>query len=77
MLKSIIKIFFKKILGVRFDQRMTWAVHIAKIRTKCDKVLNVIRSLAGWEWEAEREYVWLHCNSCSRSEETISDWVER
>lgn len=33
---------------------MTWAVHIAKILGKCDKVLNVIRHLAGCHLGADR-----------------------
>ena len=39
----------------RFEERMTWAVHVSKILLKCEKVLNVIKSLAGCEWGADRE----------------------
>ena len=41
-----------KFLGVWFEERMTWAVHVSKILLKCEKVLNVMRSLAGCEWGA-------------------------
>ena len=44
-----------KFLGVWCDKQLTWAVHIAKILTKCNKVLNVMRSLYGCDWGAERE----------------------
>ena len=33
-----------KFLGLWFDERMTWNVHIQKISDKCKKVLNVIQS---------------------------------
>lgn len=39
-----VKVF--KFLGVRFEERMTWAVHVGKIVLKCEKVLNVMKS--GW-----------------------------
>ncbi len=38
------------ILGVWFEEHMTRAVHIGKIVERYEKVLNVMRSLAGCEW---------------------------
>ena len=35
-----------KFLGVWFEERVIWAVHVSKILLKCEKVLNVMRSLA-------------------------------
>lgn len=43
-----------KFLGVWFDARLTWNVHIDNIVTKCKKVLNVMRCLVGTEWGADR-----------------------
>ncbi len=42
-------------LDVWFEERMTWAVHVGKNVERCDNVLNVMRSLAGCEWGANRE----------------------
>ena len=56
-----------KFLGVWFDQRMTWAVHIAKIVEKCEKLINVLRSLAGCEWGADREILHLIYQAMIRS----------
>ncbi len=39
-----------KFLGVWFEEHTTWAVHVGKIVDRCEKVLNVMRSLAGCEW---------------------------
>lgn len=39
-----------KFLGLWFDGRMTWSVHINKIIEKCRKVLNLMRCLVGAEW---------------------------
>ena len=47
-----VKVF--KFLGVWFEERMTWAVHISKTIERCEKVINVLRSLAGCEWGADR-----------------------
>ena len=41
--------------GCTFEECVTWAVHVDKIVLKCEKVLNVMRSLVGCEWGAERE----------------------
>lgn len=43
-----------KFLGLWFDERMTWKVHVQKINDKCKKVLNVMRCLVGNEWGADR-----------------------
>lgn len=43
-----------KFLGVWFDARLTWRVHIDSVVSKCKKVINVMRCLAGTEWGADR-----------------------
>lgn len=52
-----VKVF--KFLGVWFDERLTWRVHIDKTIGKCEKVLNVMRSIAGCDWGAGRETMYL------------------
>ena len=44
-----------KFLGVHFDERLTWKKHIDSIITKCEKVVNVMRSLSGSTWGAGQE----------------------
>lgn len=48
-----VKVF--KFCGVWFEECMTWAVHIDEIVEKCEKVINVLRRLAGCEWGPDRE----------------------
>ena len=60
-----VKVF--KFLGVWLEERMTWAVHIRKIVEKCDKVINILRSLAGCEWGADREVMQLIYRAMVRS----------
>lgn len=43
-----------KYLGMWFDKRLTWAMHIQKIIERCKRVLNVMRCLKGTEWGADR-----------------------
>lgn len=43
-----------KYLGLWFDKRLTWSVHIQKMIGKCKKVLNVMRCLCGVDWGANR-----------------------
>ena len=48
-----VKVF--KFLGLWMDERLTWKTHIEKVQCKCEKVNNILRSLAGSDWGAERE----------------------
>lgn len=41
-----------KYLGMWFDKRLTWSVHINKMIHKCKKMMNVMRCLRGLDWEA-------------------------
>ena len=44
-----------KFLGLWLDERLTWNHHIGKISVKCEKVINILRSLSGSGWGAERD----------------------
>lgn len=39
-----------KLLGLTFDTRLTWAVHIAALVTRCKKILQLLKSLSGTDW---------------------------
>lgn len=41
-------------LGLWFDTKLTWRIHVKKVETKCKKVINVIRCLSGLDWGADR-----------------------
>src|SRR5206468_10095883 len=43
-----------KFLGVWFDSRLQWNVHVDYIVTKCKKRLNLMRSLTGMHWGASK-----------------------
>ena len=47
-----VKVF--RFLGVWFDEHMKWTVHVSKIVEKCEKIMNVMRSMTGCEWGADR-----------------------
>ena len=40
-------------LGLWFDERNTWAVHIKKVVDRCKKIINVMRCLVGYDWGAD------------------------
>lgn len=42
-----------KYLGIWFDERLTWKIHIGKMTEKCKKVLNILRCLKGNDWGAD------------------------
>ena len=44
-----------KFLGMWLDERMTWKRHIEKVVGRCDRVINILRNLAGVDWGADRE----------------------
>ncbi|XP_050975638.1 uridine 5'-monophosphate synthase isoform X1 [Labeo rohita] len=43
-----------RFLGVWFDEKLTWKVHLNKVKDKCKKVINMLRCLSGQEWGASR-----------------------
>ncbi len=43
-----------KYLGLWFDEKCIWRNHINQIETKCKKVINLMRSVTGYEWGADK-----------------------
>jgi hypothetical protein len=43
-----------KILGITFDNRLTWKVYITEAKAKTAKSMNVLRSQTGTNWGAEQ-----------------------
>ena len=43
-----------KFLGVIFDRKLNWKAHIGYVVDRCKKVLNVMRSLTGQRWGADK-----------------------
>lgn len=56
-----------KFLGLWFDERITWGVHIQSIIDKSKKVLNIMRCLVGREWGADRKSLKAIYNGLIRS----------
>lgn len=48
-----VKVF--KFLAEHFDERLTWGKHIDSTVGKCEKVINVMRSLSGSTWGAGQD----------------------
>lgn len=48
-----------KFLGLTFDSKLTFIPHIKKLKTKCQKALNLLRVVAHTDWGADRK-VLLH-----------------
>ncbi|XP_037531828.1 uncharacterized protein LOC119409038 [Nematolebias whitei] len=44
-----------KFLGLWFDEKLKWNIHIQKIVDKCKRKLNILRCLVGNDWGAERQ----------------------
>jgi hypothetical protein len=42
-----------KILGLTFDEKLTWTTHIKKLKDKAKKSLNIIKVLSGTKWGAD------------------------
>ncbi|GBN72309.1 hypothetical protein AVEN_120315-1 [Araneus ventricosus] len=43
-----------KFLGIVFDKRLTFLPHIASLRKRCLRLLNILRTLSNTSWGAER-----------------------
>lgn len=43
-----------KYLGIWFDTKLKWKIHIENVVKKCKRILNVVRCLRGREWGASR-----------------------
>uniref|UniRef100_A0A3Q3BK07 ribonuclease H n=1 Tax=Kryptolebias marmoratus TaxID=37003 RepID=A0A3Q3BK07_KRYMA len=44
-----------KYLGLWLDNYYTWKTHIENLETKCKKVINLLKAVAGNNWGADRE----------------------
>ena len=41
-----------KYLGLVFDSKLDWKAHIQKLKSQCNKALNLMRSMSSTEWGA-------------------------
>ena len=46
-----------RFLRLQWDSKLTWAEHIAKLKLRCAKDLNLLRSLTSCTWRADQETV--------------------
>jgi hypothetical protein len=46
-----------KFLGITFDEKLTWETHINNIRATIFRKCNILRSLSGRTWGAQKEYL--------------------
>ena len=44
-----------RFLGLHFDRRLNWSVHIEHILTRCQKSLNLLKIVSGTSWGADRQ----------------------
>ena len=44
-----------KFLGMWFDSHLNWGYHIAYVKNKCKKALNIIKKLSHTDWGADRK----------------------
>ncbi len=56
-----------KLLGMTFDQKMTWKAHVEDLKIRCQKALNVIKMVAHRNWGADRKHLKLLYGSLIRS----------
>lgn len=46
-----------KILGLTFDSKLTWKLHIINLKATCAQRLNVIKSISSTNWGADRDII--------------------
>lgn len=56
-----------KYLGLWFDSKYSWKSHIKHLETKCKKVVNLLRAVAGCNWGADRRSLIDIYRACMRS----------
>jgi ribonuclease HI len=56
-----------KFLGLIFDSRLTWAAHIKYVSERCNKRLNLMRSLSGTTWGASKDILMVVYKALIRS----------
>jgi hypothetical protein len=52
--QTVEEVIALKILGLTFDGRLTWQIHVRDAKIKAKKRLNILRWLTGTEWGADR-----------------------
>ena len=55
-----------KYLDLVFDSKLFWRAHIIKLKSNCNKVLNLIRSVSSTEWGADQKTLMMIYNSLIR-----------
>ena len=56
-----------KFLGVIFDKKLSFIPHLKYLRKKCQKAINLIKTVSGTEWGADRKSLLLLYRSLIRS----------
>lgn len=56
-----------KILGLQFDPKLTWKIHIQELIMECKKRLNVIKCLSNNNWGADKNLLLLTYKAIIRS----------
>ena len=46
-----------KILGLIFDNKLTWMPHMQYLKSTCTKKMNIIKALANNSWGADQEVI--------------------
>ena len=44
-----------KFLGLVWDPKLTWVPHVAQLKNRCMKEMNVLRSITAFSWGADKE----------------------
>ena len=52
---SIKKMQEMKFLGLYWDERLSWNIHIANLKQKCTNALNLLGTVSSQKWEADQE----------------------
>ena len=56
-----------KYLGLVFDSKLDWKAHIQQLKSKCNKALNLMRSVSSTEWGADQRTLMMIYRSLVRS----------
>ena len=56
-----------RFLGLHFDRRLNWKVHVNQLLVKCNKALNILKYLSGTYWGADRKSLLMVYKSLIRS----------
>ena len=56
-----------KFLGLHFDSKLSWKIHVTNLLDRCQKKLNVLKYLRGTTWGADRKSLLMVYKSLIRS----------